>query len=189
VDQTHPDRAQGPDGFKALQCGTISVDVVLRFTSRVPEVCGVEKKGRNACIDHGCLEGSDTRYVKVINDLPGGKQSSGGPTLAIVCGVKKRQRHLGPGKRHTIELKVTGFLHLAVSDRHLRQDGRADVGLPDPHGTEAIGRHPRWINQATGDGKRANRCRQVAAIARPVHQSAVDRHLAKQVVHIVVSPA
>mmetsp|Transcript_26275 Transcript_26275/g.62214 ORF Transcript_26275/g.62214 Transcript_26275/m.62214 type:complete len:211 (+) Transcript_26275:3988-4620(+) len=63
--------------------------------------------------------------------------------------------------------------------------GLADVGLPDAHRADAVFGHAVGRHQAARDGERTDRGGQVAAVARPVHEGAVDGNLAEQVVHVM----
>ncbi|MNE22258.1 hypothetical protein D3C80_1154590 [compost metagenome] len=65
-------------------------------------------------------------------------------------------------------------------------DGLADVLLPDAHGADAVVRNARGIDQTASDGEGADRSGQVAAVARPVDERLVDRHLTEQVVDIMI---
>jgi hypothetical protein len=94
--------------------------------------------------------------------------------------------HFSRREGDAIEFEVAGFLHLAAGHRHVGDDGLIDVGLPDAHDRPAVLRHAFGVEQACGDGERANRRGQVAAVAAPVHKRLVDRHLAEEVIDVVV---
>ena len=68
----------------------------------------------------------------------------------------------------------------------MAQDGLADIGLPDSHHGGAVARDAVQVDQAAFDGEGAHRRAEVAAVAAPVDEGAVDRDLAEQVVDVVV---
>jgi hypothetical protein len=54
------------------------------------------------------------------------------PPFAFIGRVDELQLHFGGREGHAVQLEVAGFLHLPP-DRHVGDDGLADVGLPDAH--------------------------------------------------------
>jgi hypothetical protein len=92
------------------------------------------------------------------------------------------------GKVTPSSSKSPRLLHLAVGDRHVGDDGLADVGLPDAHHGHAVARNARRIDQAAADGKRPTAADRLPQL--PLQSTkAVDGDLAEQVVDIVVRPA
>ena len=65
-------------------------------------------------------------------------------------------------------------------------DGFLDIGLPDAHHAGTVRRNTGWIDQTRMDRKGAGRGRQVAAVAGPIDESRINRHLAIQVVHVML---
>jgi hypothetical protein len=76
------------------------------------------------------------------------------PPSAFLGGrVHELELHFGGREGHAVELEVAGFLHRAVGDRHVRDDGLADVGLPDAHRhapSRACGRIDQPLLMANG---------------------------------------
>ena len=87
--------------------------------------------------------------------------------------------HFGGGEGDAVKLEIAGFLHFAVGDRDMGDDGFADVFLPDAHGAGTVLRHFGGVNQAVGNGKRADGGGEVAAVAAPVYKRFVDGNLAE----------
>jgi hypothetical protein len=126
-------------------------------------------------------------HFQVVHQVAGGEHRAA--VFAIVGRVEELQHDLGGREGHAIEFEIAGFLHLAVGDRHVGDDGLLDVGLPDAHHGSAVLRNARRIHQPGMDGEGAGGGGQVAAIAAPVHKGLVDGDLAVEVVHIVVGHA
>jgi hypothetical protein len=164
---------------------------VLQLGAGVADLGRVDEDGGNARIDQRGLERANTGHLELFDDLAGGEHRAAAfvaIAISLVGRVDEFQRHLGRGKGHAVELEVAGLLHFAVDDRHVGHDGLADVGLPDAHGARAVARHARRVDQALRDRERPDRGRQVAAVARPVDERAVDGDLAEEVVDVVVRP-
>jgi len=104
-------------------------------------------------------------------------------------GVHEFELHFGGRERHAVEFEVARFLHGAVGHRHVRDDRLADVRLPDAHDRNAVVRHAVRIDEAAADCKRPHGRRQIAAIAAPVDERLVDRHLSEEIVDIMIRPA
>jgi hypothetical protein len=104
-------------------------------------------------------------------------------TLAVtlIGRVEKLQRDLGGRKAHAVQLEIAGLLHLACADGNVGNDGLADVGLPDAHGAQAIGRDAGRVDETGCNGEGADRRRQVAAVSGPVHEVLFDGDLAEEV--------
>ena len=68
----------------------------------------------------------------------------------------------------------------------MRDDGLANIGLPDAHHGDTIVRYTRGIDQTITDGKRTDRRRQVAAVTAPVNEGLINRDLTKQIINIVI---
>ena len=184
LDQPHAQRAGHADRFQLRQCSLVFVDRRLQFAAVEADVCGVDEHGGNAGVDHRRFERAKTRHVEIIDKMPGGKH---GAAIAFVIGrIKEFQHDLGGGEGHAIHFEVAGFLHLSIRDRYMRENGLADIGLPDPHRERAVVRDARGIDETVGDRERPDRGGEIAAVARPIDECTVDADLTVQIVHVVV---
>ena len=185
VNQAHAQRTVCADGFEHGQGFRVAVDVVLQFSPGVPHVPCIDEDRRNARIDQGHVQSAHARYFQIIHQITGRKHRAARPFF-VRRRIEELKLHLSGRKRYAIQLKITGFLHRAVGYRHMSNNRFTDVGLPDSHYRDAVLRDARRIHQTAADGKRADRSREVAAVAAPVDKRFVDGDLAKQVVHIVI---
>ena len=64
-------------------------------------------------------------------------------------------------------------------------DGLANIHLPDTHDCRTVVRNATGVDQPAHDRERPNRRGEVPAVAAPVHEGLVDRHLPEQVIHIM----
>ena len=172
---------------KRASCIWVAVDVLTQLGAAVANILGVDEHSRDAGRDHRGLEHPDTGHVKIVDQVAGGEHRT--TLLAIVGRIEELQHDLGGRKGHPIQLEVTGFLHLAIADRHMGDDGFMDIGLPDTHHADAVLRDTRRVNQPGMNGKSPGASRQVAAVATPIDKGLVDRHLTVEVVDIVIRPA
>jgi hypothetical protein len=112
--------------------------LLMASCSSVPgsRVFRVEEDGRDAGIDHGGLK-LPTPGTSSVDHVAGGEHGAAG---AFFLGrrVHEFQLHFGGREGHAVQFEVTGFLHLAAPDGHVRDDGLADVGLPDGDDGHAI---------------------------------------------------
>ena len=109
------------------------------------------------------------------------------PPSPSSAGFKNSTTTSAAGNVTAVQLKISGFLNLAIGHRHMGDNRLADIGLPDPDDRNAIMRNPGSLDQARyADGERTNRPRKIAAIAAPIHECLVDRDLPKQIIHIVI---
>ena len=131
------------------------------------------------------LKRADARHFQVVDQVAG-REHRTATALFFRRRVEEFELHFGRREGHAVEFEVAGFLHFAVGDRHVRDDGLADVGLPDAHHGDAVVRDAAGVDQAVADGERTDRRGQVAAVAAPVDERLVDRHLAEQVVDVVI---
>ncbi|MNN43237.1 hypothetical protein D3C81_1574630 [compost metagenome] len=163
----------------------IAVDRILKLGTGIADIVGIDENGRDTRVDQSGFESPDTGHLQVIHQVAGREHR---PAAFALIGrrIKELQLHLGRREGHTVEFEVAGFLHFALGNRHMSDDGLADVGLPDTHGGNAIARDARRLDQATADGERTDSSRQVAAVAAPVDEGLVDGHLAEQVVDVVL---
>ncbi|RMN06389.1 hypothetical protein ALQ67_200067 [Pseudomonas savastanoi pv. glycinea] len=185
ANQAHAHGTVGANGFQTGKRLRITIDIALQLGTAVAYVGGVDENCRDTGVDHGCFQGADAGHFKVVYQVAGGKHRAA-CALFVRCRIKKLQRHLRGRKGHAVQFEIAGFLYLAVADGHMGDDGLADIGLPDTHDDDAVLRHTTSIEQTTGDSKRADGRRQVAAIAAPVDERLVDGYLAEQVIDIVV---
>src|SRR5690606_3701921 len=88
----------------------VAVDVLLKLGAGIAQRRSLEKNGRNPGVNHGCLEGADARYFKLINDVAGGEE---GTTAVLVVGrgVHELDLNFGGWKGNTIQLEISGFLN------------------------------------------------------------------------------
>ncbi len=185
-DEAHAQRAVGADRLEHGQCARVAIDRVLQLGAIVAQRPGLDEDGRDARVDQRGAQHAHTGHVEFIDQIPG--REHGAATALFLGGrVHELELHLGCREGHAIELEVARFLHLARGHRHVREDGLADIGLPDAHHGHAVVRHARRIDQACGNRERPDCRRQVAAITAPVDERLVDRDLAEQVVDVVLS--
>ncbi len=185
-DQPHAHRAVRAQGLEHRQCFRVAVDGVLQFGAGVADRCRVDEDGRDAGVDQRRLERADAGHVQVVDQVAGGEHRAAAVAVFLGGGVKEFELDFGGREGHAVELEVAGLLHRAVGDGHMRDDGLADVGLPDAHGGDAVVRDAAGIDEAVADGERTHGGGKVAAVAGPVHKRLVDRDLAEQVVDVVV---
>ncbi len=119
-------------------------------------------------------------------DEVAGREHCSDRTVLLRRRVDELEHDLRRREGHAVELEVTGLLDLSAGDRDVRDDGLSDVGLPDTHDAGPVLRNVRRVDEAGVDRERAGRRRQVAAVATPVDEGSVDRHLAVQVIDVVV---
>ncbi|CFN99674.1 Uncharacterised protein [Bordetella pertussis] len=162
----------------------VAVDIVLQFAAGIADGLRVDEDRRDAGVDQRRLQRADARYLEGVHHVAGGKHRPAF-AFAFVGRIEELQLHLRGREGDAVELEVAAFLHLAVDDGNMAQDGLADVGLPDPHHGGAIARDAVRIDQSAFDGEGAHRGAQVAAVAAPVDEGAVDGDLAEQVVDVV----
>ena len=184
-DQAHAQGAVGSNGLEHRQGFGVTVDRALQLGAGVAEVFGVDENRRDTRVDQRRLEGTDSRHLQVVDQVAGGEHRTAA-ALLFRRRVHELQLHFGSRERHAVEFEVTGFLHCTVRDRHVGDDGLADIGLPHAHHGHAVMRYAGAVDQPGADGERAHRRRQVAAIAAPIHKRLVDGDLAKQIVHVMV---
>src|SRR5690606_711340 len=123
---------------------------------------------------------ADTRHLKLVHKITGGEH---GAALAVIFRrVDEFQHDFRCGKGHSVQLEITQLLYLAIGDRHVGDDGLANVGLPDPYRAGAVVRNTRRIDQPGMDGKGTRCRRQIATVTAPVDEGAVDGDLAVEVV-------
>ena len=156
LDQAHLHSAPGADGLEARQCGLVAVDGGLQLGAGVAQVMRIEEDGGDARVDECGFECAYTGYVQIVHKIAGGEHRA--TIFALISRVDELQLHLGSREGHTVQLEIPRLLHLAFGDGHMRHDGLADVGLPDPHGAYTVVRHAGGVHQAVGDGERAHRC-------------------------------
>ncbi len=184
-DQAHAQRTVGTNRLEHQQRLRIAVDRTLQFGAGVADVFGVDENRRDPGVDHGRLERADTRHFQLIDQIAGGEHRA---TTALFFRrrIHEFDLHFGRWKGHAVEFEITGFLHFAVGDRHVGNDGLANVGLPHAHHRHAVVRDAISVDQTVADGERTDRCREIAAVAAPVDERLVDRHLAEQVIDVVI---
>ena len=184
--QPHAQRAIRTNGLEHRQRFRITVDGALQLGAGVTDVFGIDEDGRNARIDHGRLEVPDAGHFEVIHQVAGRKHRTTA-ALFFCRRVHEFDLHFGRRKGHAVEFEITGFLHFTVGDRHVGDDGLANVGLPHAHHRHTVVRNAAGVDQPVADGKRTDRCGQVAAVAAPVDERFVDGDLAEQVIDVVIS--
>ena len=114
-------------------------------------------------------------------------QIAGGEHIACaVGGVEKFDDGFGGGKGDAVELEAAGFGHLAVFYGNVGDDGFADIGLPDADGADAVCGDFGGVHQPLRDGEGADGGGQVAAVAAPIDEGAVDGDLAEEIVDVVI---
>ena len=173
-DQAHPHRAVRTDRLEHRKPRGIVVDRRLQLAAGATDIGGIDEDGGDAGVDHRGPQRADARHLEVIDQVPGREQCAAAIAIGLLGGIKELQHDLRRREGHAVQFEVAGFLHLTVAHRHMREDGLADVGLPDPHRAAAVVRHPRRIDQAIGNRERPHRRTQVAAVAAPVDERAVD---------------
>src|SRR5690606_73033 len=124
---------------------------------------------------------------QVVDQVAGGEH--GAALFAVIGRVEEFQHDLRRREGHPVQLEVAGFLHLAVGNRHVGDDGFLDVGLPDTHHAGAVLGNARRIDQSGVDGESAGGGGQVAAVAAPVDEGLVDGDLPVEVIHVVIGLA
>ena len=184
-DQPHAHRAVRADRLELLQRGLVFVDRTLKFGAVVAQRGRFDEHHRHARIDHRRPEHADTRHVEVIDGVAGGEHRATAFAIALVRGIDELELHFRRRERHAVQFEVARFLHLAIRHLHMRHDGLLDVGLPDPHGAQAVARHACRVDHSVRDGEGPDRRRQVAAVAAPVDEGAFDRDLSVQVIHVM----
>ena len=152
------------------------------------DLLGIEKNRRDAGIDHRGLQHADAGNLQIIDHIAGRKHRAA-CTFFFGCRIHELELHFGGREGHAIELEVAGLLDRAIGDRHMRDDGLRDIGLPDADDGHAVLRHPARVDQPGGNRERADRRRQIAAVAAPVDKGRIDRHLAEEIVDIMVGSA
>src|SRR5690554_782339 len=184
VDQPHAQSAGHPNRLETRQRLGIAIDIFAQLSALIANVFGVDEYRWDARSDHGRLQRADTRHLKLVHKITGGEH---GAALAVIFRrVDEFQHDFRCGKGHSIQLEITQLLYLAIGDRHVGDDGLANVGLPDPYRAGAVVRNTRRIDQPSMDGKGACRRRQIATVTAPVDEGAVDGDLAVEVVDIVI---
>ncbi len=188
LDQAHAQRAIGPHRLEHRQGFRVAVDCALQLGTGIAQVLRVDEDCRDTRVDQRGLEGADTRHLQVIDQVACGEHRT---TAALFFSgrVQELQLHFGGREGHAVQFEVAGFLHRAVGDRYVGDDGLADIGLPDPHHGHAVAGHAGRVDQARADGEGTHRRRQVAAVAAPVDERFVDGDLAEQVVHVMLGAA
>src|SRR5690554_7181089 len=68
----------------------------------------------------------------------------------------------------------------------MSNDGFLNIGLPNTHAADAIFWDTIRINQSCMYGKSTGRSGQVAAVTTPVNEGFIDRHLAVEIICIVI---
>ena len=182
VDQAHGQRPRGSDFFKPRQCLTISVDIRLQFRATVAEVVGTDKNGRNARIDHACIKLTDSRDLQCVDYVAGREEGF----IFGIDWLHKVQAYFCRSKGHTVQFEIASFLNPAVADWHMGDNSFVNVGLPYTNFCNAIGRDTCRIHQSSFYRERADRGRQIAAVAAPVDKILVYCHLAKQIVNVMI---
>ena len=79
------------------------------------------------------FERADARHVELVDEVAG-REHRAARTVFVGGRVQELELHFGGREGHAVEFEVAGLLHRAVGHRHVRDDGLADVGLPDAHG-------------------------------------------------------
>jgi len=153
LDQAHSQSTGHTNRLQTSQGIRIAINVLTQFCTLVADVLGIDEHSGNAGADHGRLERTDARDLQLIDQIPGGKHRTA--LLAVIRRIEEFQHDLGSRKGHAVQLEVAGFLHLAVGDRYMGDDGLADVGLPDPHHTGTVLRNALGIHQAGMQRERA----------------------------------
>ena len=157
------------NGFEHFERLPIAVDRILQFTAAIANVLRVQKYRRNARIDQGGLQlsrfGDTQRKFQLVDQVAGREHRA----LAIGR-IDKFDLYLRRREGHAVEFEVSGFLYLAVGDRHPGDYGLADISLPDPHHGGAVLRNAIRFHQAVRDREGSDRGGQVAAVTAPVDE-------------------
>ena len=96
------------------------------------------------------------------------------------------QPHLSSRKCHSIQFKITGFLHFTIRHWHLRNDGLTYIRLPDTNRGQPVDRNTVGIHQTITDRKPPNSGGQITTVPTPVNKMTVDGYLTKEIVDIVI---
>ena len=162
--EAHAQRAVRAELFEHLPRLCVTGDVVLQFGALVADLGGVAENRRDTRVDHRCPEGAHAGHFQIVNEIARGEHRTAAAFL-FSRRIHELDLHFGCWKRHAVELEITRFLHGAVRDRHMRDDGLADVCLPDSHDCGAVLRHTARVDQPVADPEGADRGGQVAAVA------------------------
>ena len=139
LDQAHAQRTGHADFLEPIKLLRITVDIFAQLGALIADVLGVNEHSGDAGADHGRLEGADARHVELIHQIAGGEHRAA--LLAVVRRVHELEHDFRGRESDAVQFEVAGFLHLAVGDRHVRDDGFVDVGLPDADNAGAVFRH------------------------------------------------
>ena len=189
LDQAHAQRAGNADGLELCQRRLVIVDGRLQLGTGVADVLRVDEHRGDASGDHRRLQLAHAGHIKLIDQVAGGEHRATTLAFALIGRVDELQHDLGGREGDTVQFEVTGFLHLTVADGHVGDDGLVDVGLPDAHRADAVLRDACRIDVASVQRERASTGGQVAAVAGPVDEVGIDRHLPVQVIHVVIGLA
>ena len=188
LDKAHAQRTVRANGFKHRKGLGVAVNRVLQLGAVVTNRIGVDEDGRDAGVDHRRSQFSDTGNIQIIDQVSRREHRTFG-TGFLGCRVDKFELHFGGGKGHAIQFETTRFLHLTIGDRDVRNNGLADIGLPNAYDRDAIFRHATRIDQSIADGEWPDGGAQVSAIATPINKRLVDRNLPEKIIDIVLGLA
>jgi hypothetical protein len=185
LDQAHAHRADGADRLEHGQ-RLVAVDRGLQLGAGVAECRGIDEDGRDAGVDQRGLEAPTPGTSSSSTRLPVGNIAPPSPSSSSP-GSRNSSCDLGGREGHAVQFEVAGFLHLAVGHRHVRRrwscrcwPARCARSQMPSRGTRPASTRPLAI--ANGPTA-ADRLPQLPLQST---KACVDRHLAVEVVDIVI---
>ena len=116
----------------------IQVQLALDGAKEI-NIFSIQENCRNAGIDECRLKFANARHAERIHQIACREHRAA--VFPVIGRVQKLNLHFRRRKGHAVQLKSAGFLHQAISHRHMRNNGFLNIGLPNTDCANAIFRN------------------------------------------------